>query len=42
MLKASRYTRTNPAENLPIGDIFKPMTKVTHRVAITCPKDLGD
>jgi hypothetical protein len=23
-------------------DTLEPMTKVTHRVAITCPKDLGD
>ena len=38
---AHRYTRSNPAQGLPLGDILKPMPKVTHRAAITKPKDLG-
>jgi integrase len=38
---AHRYTRNNPAQGLPLGDILKPMPKVTHRAAITRPNDLG-
>lgn len=38
---AHRYTRMNPAQGLPLGDILKPMPKVQHRAAITRPKDLG-
>ena len=38
---AHRFTRNNPAQGLPIGDILKPMPKVKHRAAITRSKDLG-
>lgn len=38
---AHRFTRTNPAQGLPLGDILKPMPKVEHRAAITRPKELG-
>lgn len=38
---AHRYTRSNPAQGLPIGDILKPMPKVEHRAAITKPLALG-
>lgn len=36
-----RYTRSNPAQGLPLGDILKPMPKVKHRAAITQPKALA-
>ena len=32
---AHRYTTINPAQNLPLSDILKPMPKVKHRAAIT-------
>lgn len=38
---AHRYTRNNPAQGLPLGDILKPMPKVTHRAAITRSKELA-
>ena len=38
---AHRYTRTNPAQGLPLNDILKPMPKVVHRAAITKPLVLG-
>ena len=38
---AHRYTRNNPAQGLPLGDILKPMPKVQHRAAITKPLALG-
>lgn len=38
---AHRYTRNNPAQGLPLGDILKPMPKVQHRAAITKPLVLG-
>jgi integrase len=38
---AHRYTRNNPAQGLPLGDILKPMPKVEHRAAITKPQVLG-
>lgn len=38
---AHRYTRNNPAQGLPLGDILKPMPKVEHRAAITKPHVLG-
>ena len=38
---AHRFTRNNPAQGLPLGDILKPMPKVEHRAAITRSKDLG-
>jgi len=38
---AHRYTRSNPAQGLPLGDILKPMPKVEHRAAITKPLVLG-
>lgn len=38
---AHRYTRTNPAQGLPLGDILKPMPKVQHRAAITKSLALG-
>ena len=37
---AHRFTRINPAQGLPLGDILKPMPKVKHRAAITRPKEL--
>jgi len=38
---AHRYTRNNPAQGLPLGDILRPAPKVTHRAAITKPLALG-
>lgn len=38
---AHRFTRSNPAQGLPLGDILKPMPKVVHRAAITKPLVLG-
>lgn len=38
---AHRYTRSNPAQGLPLSDILKPMPKVVHRAAITKPLALG-
>jgi integrase len=38
---AHRYTRSNPAQGLPLGDILKPMPKVKHRAAIIKPLTLG-
>ena len=38
---AHRYTRNNPAQGLPLGDILKPMPKIQHRAAITKPLVLG-
>ena len=38
---AHRYTRNNPAQGLPLGDILKPMPKVEHRAAITKSQVLG-
>lgn len=38
---AHRYTRSNPAQGLPLSDILKPMPKVEHRAAITKPLVLG-
>lgn len=38
---ANRFTRNNPAQGLPLGDILKPMPKVEHRAAITKPLILG-
>lgn len=38
---AHRYTRNNPAQGLPLGDILKPMPRVEHRAAITKPLVLG-
>lgn len=38
---AHRYTRSNPAQGLPLNDILKPMPKVEHRAAITKPLALG-
>ena len=38
---AHRYTRSNPAQGLPLSDILKPMPKVEHRAAITKPLALG-
>ncbi len=38
---AHRFTRSNPAQGLPLGDILKPMPQVVHRAAVTRPKDLG-
>lgn len=38
---AHRFTRNNPAQGLPLGDILKPMPKVEHRAAITKPLILG-
>jgi len=38
---AHRFTRINPAQGLPLGDILKPMPKVEHRAAITQPLVLG-
>lgn len=38
---AHRYTRNNPAQGLPLGDILKPMPKVQHRAAITKTLALG-
>lgn len=38
---AHRYTRNNPAQGLPIGDILRPMPKVEHRAAVTKPLVLG-
>jgi integrase len=38
---AHRYTRNNPAQGLPLGDILKPMPKVVHRAAVTKPLVLG-
>jgi len=38
---AHRYTRSNPAQGLPLGDILKPMPKVEHRAAITKTPLLG-
>lgn len=38
---AHRFTRNNPAQGLPLGDILKPMPKVEHRAAITRPLALG-
>jgi integrase len=38
---AHRYTRNNPAQNLPLNDILKPMPKVSHRAAIVKPEALA-
>ncbi|WP_027874492.1 tyrosine-type recombinase/integrase [Spongiibacter marinus] len=38
---AHRYTRSNPAQGLPLGDVLNPMPKVTHRAAITTSIALG-
>jgi integrase len=38
---AHRLTRSNPAQGLPLGDIIKPLPKVTHRAAIVKPNELA-
>lgn len=38
---AHRLTRSNPAQNLPLSDILKPVPKVEHRAAITKPLALA-
>jgi Arm domain-containing DNA-binding protein/integrase-like protein len=38
---AHRYTRNNPAQGLPLGDILKPMPKVEHRASSSDHETFG-
>lgn len=37
-----KLTTINPAQGFPLYDVIKPLPKVTHRAAITNPKQLGE